>query len=58
MCSYKGELRSLFVGSNVDLARLIWNIWKEYNRSLKGLTVKITKVKKKGKNWIYNVERA
>ena len=54
--SHKEKLRSLFVGSNVDLARQIWNIWKNSNRSLKGWTVKIAKVKKEGRNWRYKVE--
>ena len=53
---YKGELRSLYVGSNVDLARQIWNIWKERSRSLNGWTVSITKTKKEGRNWRYKVE--
>jgi hypothetical protein len=56
--SYKGELRSLFVSSNVDLARQIWNIWKSKNRSLKGRTVEISKLKKEGRNWRYKVEAA
>lgn len=55
---YNGELRSLYVGSNVDLARQVWNIWKEVNQSLKGWTVEISKVKKEGRNWRYKVERA
>jgi hypothetical protein len=54
--SYKDELRSLYVGSNVDLARLIWNLWKNKKESLKGLTVEIRKVQKKGRNWIYEVK--
>lgn len=53
---YNGELRSLYVGSNVDLARQIWNIWKEKNHSLIGWEVDITKVKKEGRNWRYKVE--
>lgn len=53
---YKGELRSLYVGSNVDLARQIWNLWKEKNRSLRGWTVHITKDKKEGRSWRYTVE--
>ena len=54
--SHNEKLRSLFVGSNVDLARQIWNLWKEKNRSLRGRTVDITKVKKEGRNWRYKVE--
>lgn len=53
---YEGEPRSLYVGSNVDLARQTWNLWKRKNRSLRGLTVDITKVKKEGRNWRYTVE--
>jgi len=56
--AHNGELRSLFVGSNVDLARQIWNIWKKNNQSLKGCTVEITKVKKEGRNWRYEVKTA
>lgn len=54
--SHKGKLYSLFVGSNVDLARQIWNIWKKKNYSLQGWTVMIAKVKKEGRNWRYKVE--
>jgi len=54
--TYKDELRSLYVGSNVDLARQIWNFWNSKNQSLKGWTVEISKVKKKGRNWIYEVK--
>lgn len=54
--SYNKERRSLYVGSNVDLARQIWNFWKSKNHSLKGWTVEISKVKKKGRNWIYTVK--
>jgi len=54
--TYKGELRSLYVGSNVGLARLIWNIWKTRNQSLKGCKVEIRRVQKKGRNWIYEVK--
>ena len=50
------ELRSLYVGSNVDLARQIWKIWKESNHSLQGLKVKIAKRDKKGRSWRYKVE--
>lgn len=53
---YNGELRSLYVGSNVDLARQIWNVWRETNHSLIGCEVDITKVKKEGRNWRYKVE--
>lgn len=53
--TYKGERRSLYVGSNVDLARQINNIWLSKNRSLKGCTVDISKMGKKGRNWIYKV---
>jgi hypothetical protein len=53
---YKGEPRSLFVGSNVDLARQIWNIWRRHNYSLQGVSVKIAKLEKKGRNWKYKVE--
>ena len=56
--TYKGELRSLYVGSNVDLARQIWNIWKKKKQSLKGWEVSITKIKKEGRNWRYKVEVA
>lgn len=56
--TYKGELRSLYVGSNVDLARQIWNIWKKKKQSLKGWEVSITKIKKEGRNWRYEVEVA
>lgn len=54
--TYNEEPRSLYVGSNVDLARQIWNIWKKKRQSLKGWTVDITKVKKEGRSWIYKVE--
>lgn len=56
--SYKGELRSLYVGSNVDLARQIWNFWNNKDQSLLGWTVDLSKVKKKGRNWIYEVTEA
>ena len=56
--THEGELRSLYVGSNVDLARQIWGIWKKKNRSLKGWTVRIAKIKKEGRNWRYKVETA
>jgi hypothetical protein len=54
--SLNEELRSLFVGSNVDLARQIWNMWKSKNHSLKDWTVEISKVKKEGRNWRYKVK--
>jgi hypothetical protein len=41
---HEGEPRSLFVGS------------KRHNYSLQGVSVKITKVEKKGRNWKYKVE--
>ena len=53
---YEEKPRSLFLGSNVDLARQIWNIWKKHNKSLMNRAVNITKVKKEGRNWRYNVE--
>lgn len=53
---YKGEHRSLYVGSNVDIARHIWNLWKTKNKSLKGCTVDIARLYKKGRNWIYEVK--
>lgn len=52
----EGELRSLFVGSNVDLARQIWNIWRRHDGSLQGVSVKITKVEKIGRNWKFIVK--
>lgn len=52
---HDGEPRSLFVGSHVDLARQIRNIEEQYG-SLKGLTVEIKLLKKRGRNYIYKVE--
>jgi hypothetical protein len=53
--TYKGERRSLYVGSNVDLARQINNLWLRKSKSLKGCTVDIAKMGKKGRNWLYKV---
>lgn len=52
---YADESRSLYVGSHVDLARQIHNLEKKM-KSLKGLTVEITLLKKQGRNYIFNVE--
>lgn len=52
---YKDKPRSLYVGSNVDLARQVRKIELEHE-TLEGLTVDITKIKKKGRSWIYKVE--
>jgi hypothetical protein len=49
--------RSLFLGSNVDLARQIWNIWKSEGESLLHRVVEITKLKKEGRNWRYEVKK-
>lgn len=54
--NYNGERRSLYVGSNVDLARQICNLWKKNNRTLQDCTVDITRLDKKGRNWIYQVK--
>ena len=54
--SHKGKPRSLFLGSNVDLARQIWNIWKAKGKSLLNRRVEIKKLKKEGRNWRYKVE--
>ena len=52
---YEGEPRSLYVGSHVDLARQIRNIEKQHG-SLKGLTVEIKQLEKRGRNYLYKVE--
>ena len=53
---YNNKLRSLYVGSNVDLARQVWNLWRERNENLKGCAVTISKLEKKGRNWMYEVK--
>jgi len=51
---YQGKPRSLYVGSNVDLARQIRKI-EEDKGSLLNLVMEITKIKKQGKNYFFKV---
>lgn len=51
-----GKSRSLFLGSHVDLARQIWNIWKAGDESLLNKTVELKKLELKGRNWKYEVK--
>ncbi|MFC1488192.1 hypothetical protein ACFLRN_10965 [Thermoproteota archaeon] len=53
---YEENPRSLFLGSHVDLARQIWNIWNTGDKSLLNKTLELKKMDKKGRNWKYEVK--
>ena len=52
--TYEGQKRSLYAGSNVDLARQVKKMCDKH-KSLMGLTIDVTRTCKKGRHWLYKV---